>query len=122
MSSTNVEKVRPEGGSVPEILDPVEIAEVSSLVKQQKFILPAMKRIVDAILIETAVEINYSSIHSHYLIRTGTRNQDYPLAEGDIVVGGCWYPNVDCVGSTYFLRHKIWLIWKQFDGESIFQL
>jgi len=121
MSSTNVEKVRPEGGSVPEILDPVEIAEVSSLVKQQKFILPAMKRIVDAILIETAVEINYSSMHSHHLIRTGTRNQDYPLAEEDIVMGGCWYPNVDCVGSAYFLRHKILSIWKQFDGESIFQ-
>ena len=120
-AATNVGEVRPEEGSVPEVPDPVEIAEVLSLVKQRKFVLPALQRIVDAILIQTAVEINYSSIHSYHLIRTGTRNQDHPLAKEDILVGGCWYPNMDCVGSAYFLRHKILSIWKQFDEESIFQ-
>ena len=120
-AATNVEEVRPEEGSVPENLDPVQITEVLSFVKQGKFLLPALKRVVDAILIQAAVKINYSSIHPYYLICTGTKNLDYPLAEEDILAGGCWYPNMDCVGSAYFLRNKILSIWKQFDEESISQ-
>ena len=42
--------------------------------------------------------------------------------EDDCLEGECAYPNMDCVGSAYFLRDKILSTLKTFDEESNFQI
>ena len=116
---TNSGRVRPGEGSIAETIDPGHVADVLSYLKNNKFVLPALKRIMDAILLQAAVEINYSSIHPHHLIQNGTRGEEHPLTDEDVLVGGCCYPHMDCVGSAYFIHHKIITILKQFDETSI---
>jgi hypothetical protein len=121
-AETNLGGVRPGKGSIAEAIDPIHVADVLTCVKEKKFVLPALKRIIDAILIQAALEINYSSFHPHHLIQNGITSMEYPLTEKDILVGGCCYPHMDCVGSAYFIRHKIITTLKQFDEKSNFEV
>lgn len=75
---------------------------------------------MDAILIQAALEINYSSIYPYFLFKKKIRSQENPLVEDDVLAEGSCYPNMDCVGSTYFIRHKILTIFATFDEESAY--
>jgi len=121
-SATASGEVHPGESAIDELLDPAQITEVLTQFKTGKFVLPTLKKVMDAILIQVALEINYSSIHPYYIFSKGIRSQDNPLTEEDMLAGGCCFPNMDCVGSAYFIRHKILTTLKTFDEESTFQI
>ena len=79
----------------------------------------SLKKVMDAILLPIAVEINYSSMHPYHLIKTDIRNQDNPLMEEDVLAGGCCYLHMDCVGSAYFIRDKIITTFRKFNLDGI---
>lgn len=104
-------------GSIAEMLN-THISEALTPIKNGKFVLPSLKRVMDAILLQVATEINYSSTHPYHLISAGVRNQDRPLTEEDILAGGCCFPHMDCVGSAYIIRRKIITTFKKFDIDG----
>jgi len=106
-------------GSIAETPLPADISDAVSLIQAGKFVLPALKKVIDAILLSTAIEINYSSMHSYHLIKTDVRNQENPLMAEDVLAGGCCYPHMDCVGSAYFIRDKIITTFRKFDEEGV---
>ena len=73
---------------------------------------------MNAILVQAALEINYSSIHPYYIFNQGLRGQDNPLVEEDVLDGGCCHPHMHCVGTAYYIRHKIMSTLELFDKES----
>jgi hypothetical protein len=120
-SATASGEVRREG-TISEVLNTDDVKEAITALKAGKFVLPTLKKVMDAILFEVALEINYSSIHPYYTFRKGIRSQDKPITEEDILEGGCCYPNMDCVGSAYYVRHKILTTVKLFDEECALEI
>jgi hypothetical protein len=114
--ATDLGEVRIGEGSVAEMPLPEDISD--ALIQTGKFVLPALKKVIDAILLPIALEINYSSMHPYHLIKTDIRNQDNPLTEEDILAGGCCYPHMDCVGSAYFIRDKIIATFRKYREEG----
>lgn len=120
-SETASAKVPVEKDSIDEILNPADGTKVLTLFEDGKFVLPALKRVMDAILVRSATEINFSSIHPYYIFKRGIRNENNPLVEGDILSGGCCHPNMDCVGSAHYIRNKIITFFKRSDTECTFR-
>jgi hypothetical protein len=120
-TATDLGEVRSEEGLVAGNLDRVDTDRVFADVKKGKSALPALKRIMDYILLKIAIQINYSSMHPYDLFQRGIRGAHHLLKEEDILEGGCCYPNMDCVGSAYFIRQKIITTLNTYDEEGTFQ-
>lgn len=80
--------------------------------------IPFFAGVTDTILFHVATQTNYySSMHPYCFFSKGIQSQDQTLTK-DILAGGCCLPHIDCVGTSYLVRHKIITTLKKFDEGS----